>query len=57
MESVASKERGTVNAITNLVRNTMYGLGGKIGGMLLAQQSFTLPILTASGVYALAVWS
>ncbi len=54
MESVSTCERGTVNALVNLMRNLVWALGGKIGGMLLRQRSYSLPILMACCSYCLA---
>jgi len=55
MESVGAAERGAANAALNLVRYVLWAFGGKIGGALLGQKSFSTPMLLASGVYTLGV--
>ncbi|MGE5580458.1 MAG: MFS transporter [Bacillota bacterium] len=55
MEKVDPSQRGTVNAATNLARNVLWAVGGKIGGSFLHRKMYSLPLMLAFGIYGLAV--
>lgn len=51
MESIDPAERGTVTGLLGLVRNSLYALGGRLGGMWLAAQQHSVPILVSMACY------
>jgi len=55
MEAIENTERGTVNGLLNLVRNSFFAMGGKLGGMWLKEKMFSLPILVSVCCYATAL--
>ena len=56
MESIDPAERGTVTGLLGLVRNSLYALGGRLGGMWLAAQQHSVPILVSMACYGVAIF-
>ncbi len=55
MESIDPAERGTVTGLLGLVRNSLFALGGRLGGMWLAAQQHSVPILVSMACYGVAI--